>query len=280
MPYTHTPMSKNGRSELVLRDDEIIKTVSKLQLRIHERFPDSGLSKLCVRLREVAEQTSERSVGISNPIRWVRFVGYTVSILLVTLFLAAVVYGLQTSGADRVGFFDLIQAIDAALNELILLTLAVFFLINLETRLKRQRALKAIHELRSIAHVIDMHQLTKDPERLLGEWSATENSPKPTMSAMQLNRYLDYCTEMLSLVGKIAVLYVQHFDDAAAVAAVSEVEQLTTGLTRKIWQKIMILSETRDNKRSVAGLVTPFHQPPKTMATTTTPKHQSRRARS
>ena len=30
------------------------------------------------------------------------------------------------------------------------------------------RALKAIHELRSIAHIIDMHQLTKDPERITG----------------------------------------------------------------------------------------------------------------
>lgn len=48
---------------------------------------------------------------------------------------------------------------------------------------------------------------------------------------------------MLSLIGKIAALYVQRFDDPAAVAAVSEVEQLTTGLSRKIWQKIVLLSQ-------------------------------------
>ena len=64
------------------------------------------------------------------------------------------------------------------------------------------------------------------------------------MSAFELNRYLDYCSEMLSLTGKIAALYVQHFDDSDAVAAVSEVEQLTTGLSRKIWQKIMILEQS------------------------------------
>jgi len=46
---------------------------------------------------------------------------------------------------------------------------------------------------------------------------------------------------MLSLTGKVAALYVQHFDDAVAVAAASEVESLCTGLSRKIWQKIMIL---------------------------------------
>ena len=46
---------------------------------------------------------------------------------------------------------------------------------------------------------------------------------------------------MLSLTGKVAALYVQHFDDPVALAAVNEVESLTTGLSRKIWQKLMIL---------------------------------------
>ena len=44
---------------------------------------------------------------------------------------------------------------------------------------------------------------------------------------------------MLSLIGKVAALYVQDFDDEVAVAAVNEIENLTTGLSRKIWQKIM-----------------------------------------
>ena len=45
---------------------------------------------------------------------------------------------------------------------------------------------------------------------------------------------------MLSLVGKVAALYVRNFDDPVSLAAVSEVEALTTGLSRKIWQKLMI----------------------------------------
>lgn len=49
---------------------------------------------------------------------------------------------------------------------------------------------------------------------------------------------------MLSLLGKISVLYVQRFDDAVALAAVNEVEQLTTGLSRKIWQKLMMIPST------------------------------------
>jgi len=118
---------------------------------------------------------------------------------------------------------------------------AIYFLFSLEKRIKRQRALAAIHELRSIAHIIDMHQLTKDPERMFRKWENTPTSPQIQMSPLQLNRYLDYCTEMLSLTGKIAALYVQRFDDATSLAAVSEIEELTTSLSRKIWQKIMIL---------------------------------------
>ena len=45
---------------------------------------------------------------------------------------------------------------------------------------------------------------------------------------------------MLSLTGKIASLYLNKFEDQAAIATVNEIENLTTGLSRKIWQKIMI----------------------------------------
>jgi hypothetical protein len=61
------------------------------------------------------------------------------------------------------------------------------------------------------------------------------------MGVFELNRYLDYCSEMLSLTGKVAAVYVRDFDDAVALASVNEIEDLTTGLARKIWQKMMIL---------------------------------------
>ena len=68
-----------------------------------------------------------------------------------------------------------------------------------------------------------------------------------TMNAFLLRRYLDYCSEMLSLVGKVAALHLQKLDDATVVAAVNEIEGLTTGLSEKIWQKIDMLSH--DDRR-------------------------------
>ena len=92
-----------------------------------------------------------------------------------------------------------------------------------------------------MAHIVDMHQLTKDPDRLLEGRVDTVSSPSRTYTPMELGRYLDYCSEMLSLTSKIAALYAERFDDAVVLQAVDEVETITTNLSAKIWQKIMIL---------------------------------------
>ena len=118
---------------------------------------------------------------------------------------------------------------------------AVFFLITVDARLKRRRGLRALHELRAIAHIIDMHQLTVDPEQLLFGSGGTASSPRREMSAAELGRYLDYCSEMLALTGKVATIYVAELDDPVVLDAVTEVENLTTGLSREVWQKRMVL---------------------------------------
>jgi len=45
----------------------------------------------------------------------------------------------------------------------------------------------------------------------------------------------------LALLSKVAVVYVQHFDDVETLKTAEDVEDLTVGLSRNIWQKIMIL---------------------------------------
>lgn len=126
---------------------------------------------------------------------------------------------------------------------------AVFFLGSIETRLKRERALRSIHELRAIAHVIDMHQLTKDPEWVLDRGTESAVLPPRSMTAFELSRYLDYCTEMLAITGKIAALYIQRFEDSVALQAVNEVEDLASGLSSKIGQKLMILYTVHGQRR-------------------------------
>ena len=84
-----------------------------------------------------------------------------------------------------------------------------------ENRLRRRQALGFVRELRAVAHIVDMHQLTKDPDRLLNPVTDTESSPRRSLTRDELGRYVDYCSD--------------------------EVEALTVGLSGKIWQKIMRL---------------------------------------
>ena len=136
---------------------------------------------------------------------------------------------------------DIVVTTDALVSVLLVFGAGAVFLFSLGVRIRRRKALTAIHELRSIAHLIDMHQLNKDPERVLGRAALLYSSRKRKMSLFEMSRYLNDCSEMLSMTGKLGALYVQRFPDPVVVDAVAEVEQLTTGLTRKIWQKLMIL---------------------------------------
>ena len=144
---------------------------------------------------------------------------------------------------------DLVQGVEAILNIVALAGAAIWFLLNLESNMRRDRVLADLHELRSIAHVVDMHQLTKDPTQLLKEYTSTASSDVHHMSELELLR------EMLSLTGKLAALYMQDMRDPVIIETVTEIEDLTTSLSRKIWQKIMILQQSsRDEAHHAASV--------------------------
>lgn len=86
-----------------------------------------------------------------------------------------------------------------------------------------------------------LYLLTKDPAIIRAGGAPTTHSPERQLSQFELSRYLDYCSEMLALVGKVGYLYVQNYHDAEATNAVNDLEDLISGLSCKIWQKIMLL---------------------------------------
>lgn len=229
---------------LELDADAIEATCANLSERIDDRFPGSSLHTQSNRLTELADRAARRSIEVAEPIRWVR-VSYIVLGILVLVGLLLAPVDLSTSSDDR-DVIEWAQVFEAVANDIILLGAGIAFLVTAEARLKRRKVLRELHQLRSFAHVIDMHQLTKTPQRIKGEGSAlaTKSSPEADLTAYELGRYLDYCSELLSLSSKVAALYVQHFDDGPTLVAVTEIEQLTTGLSRKIWQKLMIVMST------------------------------------
>ena len=243
-PGPHARASAAGRiprtrpAPLHLDPDLILAQIRELAVRIRGRFPTATLADVCDRLTDVAEQARARSVWIAQPILTLR-IGSALLIALIVGGLLATV-GILAPEVGQITVVEFVQILEAGINDVVLIGAAVFFLLTIESRIKRGRALDAIHELRSLAHIVDMLQLKKDPARLLDPTDDTSPG-SGHLDAAETSRYLDYSSEMLALIGKIAALYVRDFNDSVALAAVNEIEDLTTGLSRKIWQKLMIL---------------------------------------
>ncbi|HZT47049.1 MAG TPA: hypothetical protein VFA64_03680 [Hyphomicrobiaceae bacterium] len=236
-----------------LDPERVIETIGLLRHRIAERFPGAGLAEVCAELLLLAGESSARAERIASrnlPLR-----------IAIFSLIAAGVGGLawiaalllQSVSATADNLYSVLQGIEAAANLTVLIGATVFFLTRIEERLKRRSALSALHELRSIVHVIDMHQLTKDPSTIIMVGGKTASSPARTLTRFELTRYLDYCSEMLSLASKVAVVFAQEFPEPTVTEAVSDIERIAAGLAQKIWQKIMILETLGPEEEKAVG---------------------------
>jgi hypothetical protein len=238
-----------------LDPERIVSSLERLSRRIEERFPAAGLATVCAELTEIAQHTTARVERIARPAIFTRVV---IALLLmlggIALGFIARMIVLHTKATDDL--YGTIQGIDASFNIIVLISAATYFLVSLEKRQKRRRALHALHELRSIIHVIDMHQLTKDPAVAVSVSSTTStpSSPARTLTQFELTRYLDYCSEMLSLTAKIAVLYAQSLPSPIVVEVVNDIERTAASLAQKIWQKIMIIESGIQHQELMAKL--------------------------
>jgi hypothetical protein len=236
--------SPAGEASLrVLSPDKVVQTIEQLRRRIEERFPGAGLGRVAGELHRIARNSVARAERIRRPNWWLR---------LVVAFLIALIVAVVASFASSVRVGDnvfeiqeLAQVVDSSLASLVVIGAAIAFLVGLEVRLKRRSALQAVRELRSLAHIVDMHQLTKDPDRIRPQHQATASSPERTYTAFQLVRYLDYCSELLSLISKVGAIYVQEFPDTVALQAVDQLATLSNDLSRGVVQKIMLVENVR-----------------------------------
>jgi hypothetical protein len=226
---------------IALEPKSIIETSERLQKRIAERFPGSGLLKVAAEVTKAAHEADHKSSRIAKahlPLRAAVWV-------LVAALLAGVsfVFFRVSEAPGYSSMADLLQGVDAAVNIVLLLGAGILSISKLEENQRRKKGLALVHDLKALAHVVDMHQLTKDPESVAGKASRTESSPERTMTQFELGRYLDYSSELLSMIGKIAAIYGRRLQDPVVLEAIDGAEDLATGLSRKIWQKIAILSD-------------------------------------
>jgi hypothetical protein len=217
-----------------LDNDKITDAIGLLCLRINDRFPDAGLLKVCKELKELSISSKKNIERINKPYILFRIAFY----LLILIALSTLYYTFFHIKADPglSNMANLITVSEALVSEIAMIGASFYFLYRLEDIVKQKHVLNALHELRIIAHIIDMHQLTKDPTYILSE--RTEHSPKRDLTKADLSRYLDYCCEMLALTSKVAANYANKNKDQIVLNTINDIESLSSSLSGKIWKKI------------------------------------------
>ena len=233
------------RTQAELEPDRIVMTIELLTERIETRLPNRNLPKVARDTRAAAAEAVGLAKTIPEPIIWIRVVSGILALGMIVV-VAKIAYHLRFTQTDGWATLD---GINSGISTLIYLGLAVLFLVTLESRIKRRRALRALQELRALAHVIDMHQLSKDPQWHEHRESSPWDKESEHMDPYLLGRYLDYCVDLLALIGKLAALYAQKTQDGVVLQAVEEVENLTSTLATKIWQKIMLIDTLQASRR-------------------------------
>lgn len=209
--------------------DHVIRTIRRMDSQIDTYFPDRNLANLSSSIIEFAirhESDLERIDRPNIPIKLA--IGLAISLMSGLVIYWLYELFIQNDGS---GIIFQPQDLDAFINILIFGSAITWFLLNWQAKSKRRFIIGRINELRSFGHVIDMHQLTKDPFF----------DDEMEMSDDDLIRYLDYCGDLLSCCSKLAATYLEHTDDELVVQYVNEFEALTGQFNRKIWQKITIL---------------------------------------
>ena len=233
----------DGQGEMhyrALDPAQIIATAERLLERIAARFPESGLRKVAGELVSLSRDLSDSAHRLAQPIWWLRVVigAAIVAGAALFIFVGTILPFDRFSGGDAA---ESVQGIEATINTLLLGGLGLIALFRAEQGIKRRHVFRELHGLRSLIHVIDMHQLTKDPNVLSSGYKPTTKSAPHITDRFELASYLDYCSEMLSITGKVAALFAQSVNDEVVIEAVNDIEALGSNLSRKIWQKITLI---------------------------------------
>jgi hypothetical protein len=100
--------------------------------------------------------------------------------------------------------------------------------------LRRTSAMKQLHRIRTLIHILDMKQQNK-------KYHVNCLTNKKPLSISESMLYLDDCSQAVVLAGKVAALLIESYNDSLVIATVTEIDALCNGITNRIWLKIQVL---------------------------------------
>jgi hypothetical protein len=183
-------------------------TVDRLVMRIARRFPDRNLGRVAAELSGLVTEVTVQSSADRRRKRAIDLACRIAGIAIVAVAIAAIILAIHDALPESgdVRGFQWLSVLESGIADLVYAAIAVYFLMSLQER-----------------------------------FHGTDATITFTLDAAELANYLDYCTEILSLVAKTAALCAEESTDSVVLDTVSEVETLAVGLAREIWQKISLL---------------------------------------
>ncbi|HZV20207.1 MAG TPA: hypothetical protein VE986_01540, partial [Hyphomicrobiales bacterium] len=151
-----------------LQGKNLFEAAIELSERISGEFPARGLTQEARELAKdaksfVAEAESLSRKGASYyAIRVLVALGFGLWIGTTSLVLLRI-WSLVQKKPESLDLFQSMQGIDAGIHIAVSAALAIFFTATLERRRKRRIAFNGLNSLLNFAHVVDSHQIDKDP---------------------------------------------------------------------------------------------------------------------
>ena len=212
-----------------LDPSKIIETAENLARRISESLPGSNLAGLATLLVQIARDTNQRVHQARKPIIAIRLASGTAigGCLLGLWYLLRNVH----TRSEFSNVAEFLGAADTAFNFLVALAGALWFLITLEGRLKRKKALDSIQELREFIHVIDATQLYYTPDLYV------KDGEIPNKARRFDHTYLLFCSQMLGVISNLAALYTRGSAGDSVMQASADIEMFAAALTSKLYSK-------------------------------------------
>ena len=116
-----------------LKLDHITETVARLQQRIAERFPNSGLSKVAGELLLIAKETGPILANKRKPHRLLQL-ATAIAILLVVAIPVGLLITFKNPDLGVRGIFGWVQLIESLVQDAVFLGVAIWFLVTAEAR--------------------------------------------------------------------------------------------------------------------------------------------------
>jgi hypothetical protein len=218
----------------------VANTAAALHGRVEAVFPDRNIARIAASIAGMLA-SGVKANRRSFRERLLRVACVAACVAIAAAGCAALALSLVAAfnpAADDKKWAALPPLVESTINNGVFAAVAVAFLATLPRRRRRRRTLAHLHRLRSLAHVIDLHHLAKEPELVM---PASVPSTPDMLDDVGLARYLSFCVELLALVGKAAALCAEGDNDPVVLDTVAEIETLTAGIARGVWQRLTLL---------------------------------------